>query len=265
MQVKELTTNEIKLKAASSVAVLPVGATEQHGPHLSVLTDTMIVTEIAQRVEKVLHDLVILYPTLQFGSSHHHLDFPGTMSLPAELYSRVIVELVTSLVTGGFRRIIILNGHGGNIVPVKQALAALSYNLDDKFHPNIALVTYWETAGKTFAGEPPMQSPSISHACEYETRMMLYLFPSSVKMEKVERAKRPPKNGYIGWEDDEVYKGVTMVKKTNYISSNGSSGEPQLADSKKGEHLINSAVKSILKFIDEFSKWKLMENLNNER
>jgi creatinine amidohydrolase len=243
--------------------VLPLGATEQHGPHLAVSTDTALVSTIAERVEERLPNDVVLCPALSFGSSHHHLDFAGTMSLPADLYTTVVVELVKSLVKGGFRRIVLLNGHGGNITPVKQALALLSYALDDETRPNIVLATYWELAGKAFAGEPPMESPALSHACEYETSMMLHLFPERVRPDKIRRAKRPASNGYIPWEDDEPYRGVSMVKKTQYVSSNGSSGEPQLATAEKGKHLLDKAVEAVTQFISQFQTWQLMEDLRN--
>src|SRR5690606_16845818 len=98
---------------------------------------------------------VVLCPALPFGSSHHHLAFPGTLSISHETYIRVLVDLVESLLQSGFLRIAILNGHGGNITPGKQALTMLSHRHDDSLRPNIALATYWELAGEAFRGAPP--------------------------------------------------------------------------------------------------------------
>jgi creatinine amidohydrolase len=241
-----------------AVILLPLGAIEQHGPHMAVSTDTDIVTYIARQAEAALPDQVLLCPTLPFGSSDHHLSFGGTISIGAELYTKVIVDLVGSLLQNGFRKIVLLNGHGGNITPVKQALAVLSKDYDAALQPNIALVTYWELGGKPFAGEAPMESPALSHACEYETSMMLHLFPEKVAMDKAQRALRPKSNGYIPWEDDEAYRGVTLFKQTAFISSNGSSGEPQLATAEKGEHLVGKAVEALVKFLGEFGTWGVM-------
>ncbi len=243
------------------VILLPLGAIEQHGPHLSVSTETDIVTQIAQQIEKILPNEVLLCPTLPFGSSHHHLSFGGTISIAPELYTQVLIDLVNSLVISGFKKIILLNGHGGNITPAKQALAVLSKRFDVTHQPTIALATYWEVGGKAFAGEPPMQSPALSHACEYETSMMLHLFADKVWMDRVERAQRPESNGYIPWEDDEPYRGVTVFKQTEFISSNGSSGEPQLGTAEKGKHLIDHAVKALVTFIESFKNWPLSERL----
>jgi len=250
-------------RAKDKVVVLPLGAIEQHGPHMAVSTDTDIVTMVAMGAEEKMLEKMMLCPTLSFGSSHHHLSFGGTMSISSELYTQVIVDLVSSLLQGGFRRIVLLNGHGGNITPVKQALALLSHRCDKEMQPNIVLATYWELAGSVFAGGPPMESPALSHACEYETSLMLHLFPGKVDVSKVERARRPKSNGYTGWEDDEPYRGVTIFKQTSFISSNGCSGEPQLATAEKGAHLYKYAVESLVSFLESFSKWPFLDQLTD--
>ncbi len=246
------------------VLVLPLGAIEQHGPHLAVSTDSDLVTQIALGAEKQLTDDILLCPTLFFGSSHHHLSFGGTISVSAATYTQLIVELTSSLLLNGHRRIVLLNGHGGNITPVRQALAVISAKFDESMNPNIALATYWELAGKFFSGAPPMESPALSHACEYETSLLLHLFPEKVFQDKIERAKRPASNSYIPWEDDEPYRGVTMVKKTQFISSNGSSGEPQLGSAEKGKHLYMHAVDALVAFIQSFKTWPFSENLKKK-
>jgi creatinine amidohydrolase len=88
------------------------------------------------------------------------------------------------------------------------------------------------------------------------------LFPDKVFQDQIERAKRPDSNGYIPWEDDEPYKGVTVVKRTEFISSNGSSGEPQLATAEKGKYLIDHAVASLTEFIRSFKNWPFLESLS---
>ncbi len=254
----------IDLEAGNKIIVLPLGATEQHGPHLAVSTDTDIVGRIAQSAEQALPDTVLLCPTLAIGSSDHHLSFGGTISLSPALYTEMIIQMVQCFLGNGFRRIVLLNGHGGNITPVKQALSVLSNRFDEATQPNVVLATYWELAGKTFAGESPMESPALSHACEYETSLMLHLFPEKVWMDQVQRAGRPASNGYIPWEDDEPYKGVSMVKQTAFVSSNGSSGEPALATAAKGRHLFNSALVALVNFLKAFSSWPLLENISKK-
>lgn len=249
--------------ATDKVVVFPLGAIEQHGPHLSVSTDTDIVTRVAQQAERELAEDIVLVPTLPFGSSHHHLSFCA-ISLSAATYTQVIVEMTESLLQHGFRKIILLNGHGGNITPGRQALSILSNKHDDTLNPNIVLATYWELAGKYFSGIPPMESPALSHACEYETSLMLHLYPEKVFPQEIQRAQRPASNGFIPWEDDEPYRGVTMVKRTEFISSNGSSGEPQLATAAKGEHLFGHAVSALVNFVHSFKTWPFSKDLTKQ-
>src|SRR5438067_4410151 len=105
--------------------VIPLGSCEQHGHHLPVFVDTIQVQAVADGVEQAMGDRVLMLPAIWVGSSHHHLDYPGTISLPPELYTSVIKQIVRSVLRAGFKRLFFLNGHGGNEVPVSQALAAL--------------------------------------------------------------------------------------------------------------------------------------------
>ena len=261
MKLVEMSWPQVEAASASTVAVLPIAAIEQHGPHLAVSTDTALVTEVAERVEQSLTERIVLCPTLVFGSSHHHLAFPGTMSISHETYTRVLVDLVESLIRGGFTRIVLLNGHGGNVTPGRQALTILSDRYDDNAAPNIVLATYWEMGGSAFAGDPPMETSALSHACEYETSMMLSLYPERVHLERARRSQRPPCNGYIGWEVDEPYRGVCMSKSTQFVSSTGASGRPDLAAAEKGEHLLEKATAAVVEFLRQFHTWPLMEDL----
>jgi creatinine amidohydrolase len=261
VKLAELTSVEVAHNASTTVALLPIAATEQHGPHLAVSTDCALVTHIAERAEAALPQELVLCPSLPYGASHHHLGFAGTLSLSHEVFTQVVVELVESLLQSGFRRIVLLNGHGGNITPAKQALAILSHRHDDTQQPNIALATYWELGGAAFTGAPPLESPALSHACEYETSMMLHLFPERVRFEQASTATRPPTNNYIGWEEELPACGVTMSKRTHFISSLGSSGRPDLATASKGAHLLQSASAAFITFLHEFKSWPLMDDL----
>ncbi|MCA9427968.1 MAG: creatininase family protein, partial [Candidatus Omnitrophica bacterium] len=103
--------------------LIPLGSCEQHGHHLPVYVDTIQVTAIAERAEKALGKKVLLLPTLWLGSSHHHLDFPGTVSVLPSLYSQMIKSVANCILDAGFKRLLFLNGHGGNKVPAAQALS----------------------------------------------------------------------------------------------------------------------------------------------
>src|SRR5262249_11902179 len=113
---QELTRTEARNLGPSAVLLFPVGATEQHGPHLPVGTDHFAVEHIARAAADVAASQipVVVTPPLPFGSSAHHIPFGGTMSLSTETYFRAVLELCEALILGDWRRIFILNGHGGN-------------------------------------------------------------------------------------------------------------------------------------------------------
>src|SRR5690625_1162128 len=111
-----LTTEEAEAALArAKVAILPLGAIEQHGPHLDLSTDISIATELARRICTELGDDAILLPPMPYGLSEHHTAFAGTVTLRPSTFIQLILEVVESLAAQGMRRTVIVNGHGGNI------------------------------------------------------------------------------------------------------------------------------------------------------
>ena len=256
----EMTAPELREVAPGAVALLPIGAIEQHGAHLATSTDCAIASAIAARAAGVLPKQFVLCPSLPFGASHHHCAF-GAMSFSVETFTRVLVELVESLLEIGFRRIVILNAHGGNIVPASQALAVLSERHDDTMPSNIALTSYWELALESFGGQAPMESSAVRHACEYETSLMLHLHPERVHLERAQTAQLPIENKYINWLGDAPYRGVVMAKKFHFLTNTGAVGHPERATSAKGEHLFEAAVSATVAFLKDFAEWQILKDL----
>src|SRR5687768_5146513 len=116
MNWNELTRRELGALLPDAVVVLPTAATEQHGPHLATGHDSFIVAEIARRAGQKVGDAatVIVTPVLTFGSSDHHLAFGGTLSLRTETYLLVLKDLLNSMIASGAKKVLVLNGHGGN-------------------------------------------------------------------------------------------------------------------------------------------------------
>ncbi len=124
MRFAELTAPEIRrLDRDNTLVVAPIAACEQHSDHLPVITDTVLCGAVAEGVEAALPDRVLLLPVLWLGASDHHLPFGGTLTASLPLYESLLVELLTPLLRDGFRRVLLLNGHGGNIDPLHVALA----------------------------------------------------------------------------------------------------------------------------------------------
>jgi creatinine amidohydrolase len=177
---QEFTRDELRTMAPDALVVFPVGATEQHGPHLPVGTDCYAVENIAREAAARVADEipVVVAPTLPFGSSHHHLPFSGTMSLSTETYYRVLYDLADSLITDGFRRIFIVNGHGGNAELVE--LVARDLALIRPAH--LAAASYWDIAwDELVAAEAHIAGGLPGHAGAFEASVVMALRPELIK------------------------------------------------------------------------------------
>ncbi|HWQ93843.1 MAG TPA: creatininase family protein, partial [Clostridia bacterium] len=193
------------------------------------------------------------------GSSHHHSRFPGTLSISSETYIRVLCDLVESLLSAGSRRIFLLNGHGGNQTPFSEALYRVAMaHRDDRPQPWVAGQNYWSLAAPQLAAQDYMESPRLTHACEYETSLMLALRGGSVKMElaRGERATRDSE-----FYDPLEYRPslVRLVEPFEAITAHGALGSPERATAEKGRKLLDLITGVLVQFVNEFAGWKLRE------
>ena len=117
MNLSDLTWPEVAALSRDLPVVIPVAALEQHGHHLPVFTDSMLLGEVVRRVSESMKQRVLFTPLMWLGNSHHHMDFPGTMSASPRVYLDLLNDLVENMLSHGFRRIVLLNGHGGNSTP----------------------------------------------------------------------------------------------------------------------------------------------------
>ncbi|MDW8145480.1 MAG: creatininase family protein [Roseiflexaceae bacterium] len=183
----ELTRDDLRAAGANALLILPVAAVEQHGPHLPVGTDWIIVEYVARAAAAAAAQYipVIVAPTLPFGSSDHHLPFSGTMSFSTTAYYRLLVDIVTSLHTGGFRRMFILNGHGGDheIIQLVARDMALRHPL------RIGAASYWNIARERLIALDADHGQRLpGHAGGFESALMLALRPELVRLPLPSRA-----------------------------------------------------------------------------
>lgn len=236
------------------VVVLPIGSCEQHGHHLPLLTDTILVTGVADRVRALLdEDRYLWLPTLWIGCSEHHRAMPGTISLPADLYIAVLERILEGFVADGYRRVVLLNGHGGNVVPASQAI----YNVQQRHdRPDLWLVlcTYWIAAARGIAKVSCMETDRLTHACEYETSMMLALRPDLVDMAKARGGLREFPSAWYNPSSPGLSR-VTASRGFHQMTTNGAMGDPSLARADKGEALLAAIAPEIAEFLGEFATW----------
>jgi creatinine amidohydrolase len=244
----ELDRTALAALAPTSLVVLPVGATEQHGPHLATGTDTFAVEHIsrAAAVRSADAGSIVVAPTLPFGSSDHHLAFGGTLSLSTQTYYAVIRDLLASLITDGFRKMLVVNGHGGNHELVQLAARDLALT-----HPvQIGALSYWQPAqGKldgAWAGKPGHPPPG--HAGEFETSVVLHLRPdlppNNSPARTIEEIKALPPR-VVGWR---------LERNDWWQAIDGYTDSPADATAGAGEQFVELVVDALAGVMREFLK-----------
>ncbi len=211
--------------------ILPVGSTEQHGPHLPLGTDSLIAQRLCEALAAELK--IDSVPVLKYGVSFEHADFPGTISIQPETLLRTVKGICESLLER-YQRVIIINTHGGNTATLRNLKNEKTTFIDlfDSLIEIIADIRETEIGG-------------ICHACEIETSLMLYLEPSLVRREKI---------------TDEIVKYVTPLDpqserqlpdgwKTINYSKSGVIGDPRKATPQKGEKIFKALIREIIKSI----------------
>ena len=260
MNWQELTSPEIGALDRELPIVIPLGSCEQHGKHLPVCVDTLQLQGLVQRLNDAMGERVAILPPLWLGASHHHLDFPGTMSVRPQVFSMIVTEMALCLLGQGFRRLFFLNGHGGNLVPASQALGELIVTNDLADSSHIALASWWSLAAPALLPERlGMETPRLTHACEYETSFVLALREDLVKLAALDpghvEKNRP-------WASDPRWQGrVEGFHRFHRWTSSGHMGSPTKATAQKGEAILQAVTRTLVEFLEDFGKWPDMEPL----
>src|SRR5437588_6533385 len=186
----EMTRSEANEAAPESLLVVPLGATEQHGPHLPVGTDSMLVEAVAERVVLALRDSVpvVLAPTLPVGTSTHHIPFGGTLSMTSLSLYGVLMDIGRSAASGGFRRMFYLNGHGGNSELAQVAARDLGLELPIA----VGAGSWWAMAYDALieAASPTIRTIP-GHAGAFETAAMMAMAGHLVREQRPVRQGQP--------------------------------------------------------------------------
>jgi len=256
----QLTSPEIRLIDKGKIVLLPLGSCEQHGPHMPLLTDTLLVTAFAEAAEERMLEDILLLPTYWLGMSDHHLSMPGTVTANPELYSRVILRMLETLIHHGFRKVFLLNGHGGNETPLKQALGELYSRGQERRDLWVASAAYWQL-GQTVCKAATeglngikMESPSMVHACEWEFSLALHVFPELCRPDRVKAVPTEFKTDY--YDVDLGKERVSLSTPLTAFIPTGAANRPELASAEKGKALFNAFLDDLLRFLAEFKTWQ---------
>ena len=251
-----------------SIVLVPLGSCEQHGPHMPLLTDTLLVTAFAEAVERDLGDRALLLPTQWMGMSDHHLPFAGTVTANPELYSRWILRTLETLVHHGFRKIFLLNGHGGNQIPAQQALVELYSRGHDRRDLWVAFGNYWTLAQSTIQRASTeglgdgvvFQSPMLTHADEWEYSLGLHVFPELCHPDRVLAIPTDFKTDYYDVDLSKQF--ISLSTPFTAFIPTGAANRPELASAEKGQLLFDAILADVLTFFSTFETWR--EHPSNE-
>jgi creatinine amidohydrolase len=225
--------------------VFPVAALEQHGRHLPLFTDSMLMGEIVRRAAERLGNRVLFAPLMWLGNSDHHMDFAGTLSAPPRTYLDLLSGLMDNFIQHGFRRIVFINGHGGNDVPGRQAVFEVRQRHRDRTDLLLLFATYWNLGAKPWETDPQLQQHYMAHACEWETSMVLRLAPKLVGP----LAEIKPVDPGHGFEPG--FRGWITKDRT----SEGHLGNPACATAEKGEVLFRAFSEELVALLERVIRW----------
>jgi len=242
MQLAELSWPAVEALSKDTPVVFPIAALEQHGYHLPVFTDSMLLGEIVRRAAERVKDKVLFAPLMWLGNSDHHIDFPGTLSARPRSYLELLSGLANDFVRYGFKRIVFVNGHGGNEVPGRQTLFEVRQQHRERNDLLLLLATYWNLGEKV---DESFHQKEMNHACEWETSMILRLAPHLVGNHKKAQPVEPGTGftpGFRAW---------TTPDRTTA----GHIGWPNLASAEKGEALFRNFSDGLVSFLERVIRW----------
>jgi creatinine amidohydrolase len=248
MRFQDLTWPLLReVKRESTIVVAPIAACEQHSRHLPTFTDTILVTAVAEGIEQRLPKQVLLLPTQWMGASSHHLRFGATLSAEVDTHVTMICDLLTPLLEDGYQRILVLNGHGGNIDTMHMALRRLQTRYPRR---QVTAASYWEIAERELAEVAEGPRKSMGHACEFETSMVLALRPELVRRDEIKNDPPPPEPALRG-----LYISEDMKQRTQ----RGAVGYPELATADKGHKCLHAAIERTVEVVQALLRRPLPE------
>ena len=235
MRLQLLTWPQVEAYLATSKAIiLPIGSTEQHGPTGLIGTDALCAEAIALRVGAQIGTLVA--PTLAIGMAQHHMDFPGSMTLRPSTLLAVVRDCLLSLVRHGFERVLVVNGHGGNVATVNAAFAETQMELDlQQPRPKLRarLLNWWELPGIDQLSEELYGAAIGSHATPPEVAVTWALFPETADPRPLDPCLAP-RGGFHGAADFRAR-----------FPDGRIGSDPSLATPAHGERLLEAASQEI--------------------
>jgi creatinine amidohydrolase len=253
-EVRHMRTPEVvEAVELGRIPVVPVATLETHDPHLPVDVDTRCAEEVVLRAARQRPDLLLAFPPVHYGYTEHTMDFPGGYTIRPHVLIEYYFDIGESIVRNGFRKLIFVNGHGSNVLPLNLAARQITVRT-----PGLAAATSWwelcrEALGELRESEYP---GGMAHACEFETSAYMYLQPDRVRHDLVEDCISTLNNRWT-FSDTCGYGPIHLVPWWSQTSGNGTEGRPSLASADKGKAFVEQAVASLIGFGEFFRQMEL--------
>ncbi|RDI71418.1 creatininase family protein [Halopelagius longus] len=234
MRLSEATWTDVSnLAAETNLALLPVGSTEQHGPHAPLGTDAFTAEAVAEAGAEAYDGDAAVAPTLPVGVAAEHRQFPGTLWFSPETFRSAVRETVGSLAEHGFDRVVIVNGHGGNVDALNEVAGTITRE-DDAY---AVAFTWFDAVGDHAA--------KMGHGGPLETAFLRHLRPELVREERVEAAAEGGSDRWGEWVS-----GVNLSHDSAEFTENGVVGDPRQGDASLGEALLDLSAESLAELLD---------------
>ena len=228
------------------LAILPVGAIEQHGANLALSTDIATASGIARRLAERLHPDAVLLPSVPYGLSYHHIAFAGTITLRPETFLAIGVDVGQSLKRDGITRLLFVNGHAGNMAILNVLTQKLRYEVKIEAATSFYFVQAADRM-KTHA-----KSERWGHACEVESSVLMALAPDLVRSEALEPGQMI-KSGLEFGTTGEPF-AVQTAMPFDEMTANGVFGDARLADASIGQDIVGAALDRTEAFVRSWLK-----------
>ena len=221
---------------ALRAVIVPTGSTEQHNEHLAMINDTASVTLIAQQAALRVYPKVMVATPVAVGISPHWMDRKGTLSLKKETFLAVVYDICESLQVHGVKNILVLNGHGGNVAPLRESVAEFGRKLGINIQTN----SYWDAYSRETVKKYMTSGVAPGHAAEFETSFAMAAFPERIHWEGV---------------DYQAIKPLLRIKDPKSAAQEEQfAKEAKLATTAKGEAMIAIAVDWTVRRLREVMK-----------
>lgn len=240
----DLTAEELRARAAQdAIVVLPVASVEQHGPHLPVGVDTVLCSGVCKAAAERASDVeVVVAPTLWCGMAEHHMAFGGTFTFDIPTYRAVLLCLLKSIERHGFHRVLIVNGHGGNIA----ALTAFLPDFARETRLRVEATTYFLLAQEEL-GPLLEDQQGVQHACEVETSLMMVLAPGSVREPRLAEAFGA-RDGLPGRPNVSRHRSFRDMTETGVV------GDARRASAEKGQACLDACAQALAGLLREMGR-----------